>query len=86
MPRATYLGSQYTKWSVDGQEGEFTEAYFVKDFLQHEKDHVGQRAVVEKVRWDMREILKNFQPGQPVNIVYDSDKKGKSVLVGIEDV
>ena len=82
---ATYIGSKYMKWEIDGKSGEFTEIFLVKPFRMDEKDYVGERVAIEKVRTDLRDKLKAFAPGCTVKLSYDSDAKNRAILVGIDN-
>jgi len=81
---ATYVGSQYNEWEMEGRKGVYTDVFLVKPFRMEEREYVGQKAVVERVRSDIRKKLKDFVPGQQVEIGYDSGPGGKAVLASIE--
>ena len=85
MAKATYIGSQYMNWDIDGKKGEKTEVHLLMPFLRGAKDCVGDRVRMEKVDYDMREELQDFTPGQLVDVDYVPNNKGVSVFVGISE-
>jgi len=84
--KATYVGSQYNEWEMEGRSGVYTDVFLVKPFRLDERNTVGDKAVAERVRSDIRKTLADFTPGQPVEISYDVGPGGKAVLASIEAV
>ena len=90
--RATYVGNQYVEWALTDKEtgerrsGVYTDVFLVKDFRLEEKNHEGQKAVAERVRSDIRKVLKDIPVGGLVEIGYDVGPGGKAVLASIESV
>ena len=84
--RATYVGSQYNEWEMEGRKGVYTDVFLVKSFRLDERNAVGDKAVAERVRSDIREHLKNFAPGELVEIAYDVGPGNKAVLASIEAI
>jgi len=82
--KATYVGSQYNEWEMEGRKGVYTDVFLVKSFRLDERNTVGDKAVSERVRSDIRKHLKDFAPGQQVEIAYDVGPGGKAVLSTIE--
>jgi len=68
----------------DGNQVTYTDVYLVKDFPLDESGGVGQKAVGERVRADLREKLAQFVPGELVEVTYDSGRNNKAVLGSIE--
>jgi hypothetical protein len=82
--QATYVGSQYNEWEMEGRKGVYTDVFLVKNFRSDERNCEGQKAVKERVRSDIRKKLKDIVPGQLVEISYDVGPGDKAVLASIE--
>jgi hypothetical protein len=86
--KATYVGHRYGTWEMDGKEGRYTDIYLVRKFpLAEREGSVGDKAVAERVKYDMRPELEKLKPGSLVDVEYDSvGRAGKErvELVGIE--
>jgi len=82
--KATYVGHRYAQWEMEGRKGEYTDVYLVRRFPSDEKEGaVGDKAVCERVKHDMRKDLEGLTPGSPVEIDYDSGRTGKAILCEI---
>ena len=81
---ATYMGYQYKEGEYEGHPYTNTYIHLVKPFRLDEKNFVGDKCVVEKVKADLRKKLQEFAPGQLVEIGYDSGPGGNAVLSYIE--
>jgi hypothetical protein len=69
---------------MEGRSGVYTDIFLVKPFRLGEQNTMGDKAVAERVRSDQRKKLKDFAPGQQVEIAYDVGPGGKAVLASIE--
>jgi len=68
---------------MEGKTGVYTDVYLVKPFSLDEADGVGDKAICEHIKADIRKVLEPFAPGSVVEVVYDSGRKGKAVLSSI---
>ena len=78
--QAVYVGNRFVEWEMEGRKGVYTEVYLIKKFPMGTQNASGNRVVVEKVRADLRKDFEAFVSGQVVQVEYDSDLHGKSVL------
>jgi len=82
--KATYVGHRHATWEMEGRKGEYTDVYLVRRFPSDEREGaVGDKAVCERVKSDIRQLLSGIVPGSQVEIDYDSGKSGKAILCEI---
>ena len=53
------MGHQYNEWEMEGRKGVYTDVFLVKAFRLDERGCVGDKAVAERVRSDIRKKFKH---------------------------